>query len=287
MALRSARGKQPLAGNPAHVVGAALTDNVEIAVKSGARRWRQGHDAFAPTLTLDGEDATIFGEHRARQCDEFRHAQASGVKGLKQRVEPQRPHAIAPMCGLRAPPRRRDQTIDLGDGERLGERPSLFGATNAQRRVLGDQSLANQELEQLPDGGEPTRPRSRRQPRLRPGAQEGTDLVRRDTCKLIAAPLKETQEIFQVAAVSLQRVGGGAALCRQHLEKLLQVPLLSVYNRHTPCRPLSWRPSAATPPPRPQAPADAHRPRAPHAAAPAGYRRAPKGWHLPDQPGPA
>src|SRR5215468_7867180 len=71
MALRAARGKQPLAGNPAYFVAAVRADCVEIAVESAARRRRQGHHALAPAFTLDGENAAILGEHRARQCDEL------------------------------------------------------------------------------------------------------------------------------------------------------------------------------------------------------------------------
>ena len=72
-----------------------LPADVEIAVERGARRRREGDDALAPALALDGQHAPVAGEHRARQRHQLGHAQAGGVERLDQRMQAQRAHAVA------------------------------------------------------------------------------------------------------------------------------------------------------------------------------------------------
>ena len=109
-----------------------------------------------------------------------------------------------------------EQAIDLGDGQRLGQRAALPRRTDPVRGIFLDDAVRCEELEQLSDRRKLPCARGRRKAGLRKRMHVGCDVVRACLRERPRAPDKKSAKALEIAAVGLghgeQSVGRGDRL---------------------------------------------------------------------------
>ncbi len=148
------------------------------------------------------------------QLAELRDAQARGVQRLD--------HRAVTTAARRAPVGRRQQAVDLGDGQVVGELAPEARQVDVLRRIGGDDPLALEEPEQLAQRHQPPRLRARRQLALVEVHQKIEDVDRVDVVRAgDCPPAGEVSEAGEVAPVGLHRRGRQLPFDPQVIEELL------------------------------------------------------------------
>ncbi len=172
----------------------------------------QGGQAFLAPLALDDQVGGIARQGGERQADQLGDAQTGGVDQLHHAGEPE---ALRPVLGGG----RGDQTVHLGAGEDLGQRPALLRRIHAAGGIVGAPALAQDEAIELPHrgaaaggggGGEA--------PRADVG-KIGLDGLGGGVGEISALTGQVALGVGQVLAVGGQGVAGRGALGGHHLQE--------------------------------------------------------------------
>ena len=108
--------------------------------------------------------------------------------------------------------------MDVGDGEHLGQGPAAARPLDRGRRIVAAMAFGVEEAMELADRRQPARHRGGRESSCGQRAEIGAHVIaarRRDA----AARRAQVRGIIrEIARIGRQRVCGGAALGRQHVE---------------------------------------------------------------------
>ena len=138
------------------------------------------------------------------------------------------------MHAQRPEPRRRGQTLDLARRTRSGKQPvdlllaehlrkggPPLGGGDRPRRVVGPQPVGKEMPVELAQGGQAPGLRARRIAAAGEVGEIGGEVLARRSRRCSLAGGQEAGEVVEIAAVAFQRVVGGAAFGRQHLQEAL------------------------------------------------------------------